>query len=73
MAIFTTAERDTVKAAYIAAVTTGFASVNIGGQTVESHDPKVFADLLDRIQADLATGGVSCGIRMRQGVPGGCG
>lgn len=73
MAIWTTADRDAVKAAYLLAVTGNVASVTIAGETVQSHDPDVFAKLLDRIQADLGVGNASCGIRMRQGVPGGCG
>jgi len=73
MSLFTTADRDAVKAAYVAALTSGYASVSIAGETVTSHNPDVFAKLLDRIQADLAGSSNSCGIRIRQGVPGGCG
>jgi hypothetical protein len=73
MAIWTTADRDAVKAAYLTAVTGGLGSVTVAGQTVQSHDPKVFADLLDRIQADLASSLPRGGIRVVQLVPGGCG
>lgn len=73
MAIWTTADRDAVKAAYLVAVTGGLASVSVAGQTVQSHDPKVFADLLDRIQADLASSQGRGGMRLVRTVPEGCG
>lgn len=71
--IWTTADRDAVKAAYLTALTEGFASVTVAGQTVQSHDPDKFAKLLDRIQSDLAGAGGNSGMRILQLKPGGCG
>lgn len=73
MAIFTTADRDAVKAALITAATTGFASVSVAGQTVQSYTLEQLRSLLDMIQGDLATANRSGGIRFVKTIPPGAG
>ena len=73
MAIFTTADRDAVKAAIVTAAVSGFASVTVNGQTVQSKTLAELQSLLVMIQQDLATANPMGGMRVSQLVPGGCG
>lgn len=73
MAVFTTADRYAVKAAIITAATTGFASVTIAGETVQSQSLSDLYKLLGIIQADLASANSQGGMKITQLVPGGCG
>lgn len=73
MAIFTTADRDAVKTALITAATAGVASVSISGHAVQTYTLDQLRNLLQVIQADLATGSTSGGMRITQLTPGGCG
>jgi hypothetical protein len=73
MAVFTTADRDAVKAALITAATTGFASVSIGGQAVQSYALDQLRALLKEIQNDLAGSNPHLCIRGVKTVPGGAG
>lgn len=73
MAIFTTTDRDNVKAAIVTAAVSGFASVTIAGETVASKSLSELMKLLEVIQADLATSQPHGGMRFTQLVPGGCG
>lgn len=73
MAIFSEADRDAVKAAIITAATTGFASVTVAGQTVQSQTIDQLRKLLEVIQQDLANAQPRGGMRVTQLVPGGCG
>lgn len=73
MAIFTTADRDAVKAAIVTAAVDGFASVTVQGQTTTLKPLAELQQLLQVIQSDLAGGQSLGGFRVRQAVPGGCG
>ena len=73
MAVFTTADRDAVKAAIVTAAVSGFASVSIAGESVQSQSLEQLYKLLGIIQADLATSQPHGGMRLTQLVPGGCG
>lgn len=73
MAVFTTADRDAVKAAIITAATTGIASVTVGGQTVTKMTLDQLLALLERINADLASDQSHLGLRMTQLIPPGAG
>lgn len=73
MAVFTTADRDAVKAAIVTAATTGFASVSVGGQTVQSYSLDQLYNLLQAIQSDLASEYTSGGIRFIKTTPPGAG
>lgn len=72
-AIFTTADRDAVKAAIVEAATDGFASVTIGGQTTAVKSLDELRRILEMIQADLASAASHSGLRIKQLVPGECG
>jgi len=75
MALFTTADRDAVKLALITAATTGFASVSIAGQAVQTYSLDQLRKLLEMMQADVAIDapGAQGGMRVKQFVPGGTG
>lgn len=73
MAIFTTADRDNVKAAIVEAAVSGFASVTVNGQTVQAKSLTELQRLLEVIQQDLASGQPHGGMRVTQFVPGGTG
>lgn len=73
LAIFTTTDRDNVKAAIVTAAVSGYASVTVAGQTVQSRSLADLTKLLELIQADLASGTSLGGMRIRQLVPGGTG
>jgi tRNA A37 methylthiotransferase MiaB len=70
MAIFTTTDRDNVKAALITAATEGVASVSVAGQSVQAYNLDQLRKLLEYILADLATENTHGGMRLRQMVPG---
>lgn len=73
MAVFTTTDRDNVKAAIVEAAVNGFATVTIAGETVTAKPLADLMKLLDIIQADLATAQPHGGMRITQLTPGGCG
>jgi len=73
MALFTTADRDAVKAALIEAATSGVASCTVQGHTVQGRTVEELRSLLDYIQQDLATANGHGGMRLTQLVPGGTG
>lgn len=73
MALFTTADRDAVKAALVELAVSGVASVTVGGHTVVAQDPDKLKKLLADIQQDLAAASGTGGMRFRQLVPGGTG
>lgn len=73
MAIFTTTDRDNVKAAIVTAAVNGFASVTIAGETTAVKPLSELMDLLKVIQQDLATSQPHGGMRLTQLVPGECG
>lgn len=73
MAIFTTTDRDNVKAAMVALAVDGFASVTIGGQTTTVKSLDELRRLFDMIQQDLATAVPRHGLRMVKTVPPGAG
>lgn len=73
MALFTTADRDAVKAALIEAATSGVASCTVQGHSVTGRSVDELKKLLDMIQQDLAAGTALGGMRIRQLVPGGTG
>lgn len=68
-AIFTTADRDAVKAAIITAATTGFASVSIAGQSVQTYSLEQLRALLTEICADLAAASENVGLIRRKIMP----
>lgn len=73
MAVFTTTDRDAVKAALITAATTGFASVSVGGQTVTSYSLEQLQKLMAMIQSDLASSYTGGGILFVKTIPPGAG
>ena len=73
MALWTTADRDTIKAAILTAIVEGVASVSIGGQSVQTYSLDQLRKMLEMIQADLATSGNSMGWKIRKLVPPGGG
>lgn len=73
MALFTTADRDAVKAALIEAAVSGVASCTVQGHTVTGRTVKELQELLDYIQSNLAASSTGGGMRIRQLVPGGTG
>jgi hypothetical protein len=73
MALFTTADRDAVKAAYLTALTEGIASANIGGQHIVGWTVDQWKKALDAIQQDISTGNENCGMRFRKMIPGSTG
>lgn len=73
MALFTTTDRDNVKAALVTATIAGFASVTVGGQTVAKVPLADIEKILERINADLASDQTHFGLRMVTLVPPGAG
>lgn len=75
MALFTTSDRDLVKAALITAATTGFATVSIAGQAVTTYTLDQLRSLLKVIQEEIAADNVSgfVGMRTRKTIPPGAG
>lgn len=73
MAIFTTTDRDNVKAAIVTAAVSGFASVTIAGETTQPQPLEKLMALLATINADLASAQPHGGMRITQLGPGGCG
>ena len=73
MAVFTTADRDAVKAAIVTAATDGFASVTVGGQTVTKKTVDELLKLLSVINSDLAADQTHFGLKMVTLVPPGAG
>lgn len=73
MAIFTTTDRDNVKTALITAATTGFASVSVAGQSVQTYALDQLRSLLKEIQNDLASGTPSGSLRFTKLIPPGGG
>jgi hypothetical protein len=75
MALFTTADRDAIKTALITAATEGFASVSIGGQTVQTYTLDQLRKILELVQAEIAADNTSGtgGMRFRKMVPGSTG
>lgn len=75
--IFTTEDRDAVKAALLTAVTNGFASVSVANERMDNQSVDELRKLLDYINNDLsqgtATTGTTAGMVVRLLVPGGCG
>jgi len=73
MSLFTTADRDAIKAAMVTFATQGFATVTVGGQTVGVKSLDELRRMLDMIQADLSSGNALGGLRFRKTIPPGCG
>lgn len=73
MAIFTTADRDAVKSALIAAATDGVAEVKVGNEEAKTYTLEALTKLLNVIQQDLASARSHGGMRMVKTVPGGAG
>lgn len=73
MALFTTTDRDNVKAAMVTLVTDGIATVTVGGQTVTVKTIDDAERLLKMINADLASDQTHFGLRMVTLVPPGAG
>ena len=69
MALFTTADRDAVKAAMVTLAVAGFATVTVGGQTVTVKALDELRRMLDMINADLASDQSHFGLRMVTFVP----
>jgi len=73
MALFTTTDRDNVKAAMVTFAVAGFATVIVGGQTVTVKALDELRRMLDMINADLASDQTHFGLRMVTLVPPGAG
>jgi len=73
MALFTTADRDAVKAAMVRLATDGIATVTVGGQTVTVKALEELHKLLAIINSDLASDQGHFGLRMVTLVPPGAG
>lgn len=73
MAIFTTTDRDNVKAALIQLAVDGVVTVSVGGQSVTTRSVDELNRLLQIIQQDLASANARCGMRMIKTIPPGCG
>ena len=73
MAIFTTTDRDAVKAAMVRLATDGIATVTIGGQTVTVKSLDELNKMLQVINSDLASAQEHFGMRMTKLVPPGTG
>lgn len=73
MAIFTTTDRDAVKAAMVRLATHGIATVTIGGETTTVKSLDELNRMLQLINADLASAKEHFGIRMTKLVPPGTG
>lgn len=69
MSLFTTADRDAVKAAMLELAVSGFATVTVGGQTVTVKAIDELRRMLDMIQQDLATATPTMGMRMIKTIP----
>lgn len=72
-AIFTTADRDAIKAAIVTAAVEGIASVSIAGQSVTTYSLDQLRKLLAEVQQDLAADVSHGGLRMVKLIPPGCG
>lgn len=73
MAIFTTTDRDNVKAALIQLAVDGVVTVSVGGQSVTTRSVDELNRLLQIIQQDLASANARGGMRMIKTIPPGCG
>lgn len=73
MALFTTTDRDAVKAAMVQFATDGIATVTVGGQTVTVKSLDEINRLLQLINSDLASDQEHFGLRMTKLVPPGTG
>lgn len=73
MAIFTTADRDAVAAAIVEAAVSGFATVTIGGQTVAKKSLSELKEVLEMINADLASEQTHFGLKQVTLIPPGSG
>jgi hypothetical protein len=73
MALFTTADRDAVKAAMVELAVSGVASVSVGGQTVTATSLDQLRKLLEMIQGELAEPETGFGMRMVKTIPPGAG
>jgi chorismate mutase len=73
MALFTTADRDAVKAAMVTLATDGIATVTVGGQTVTVKAIDECLRLLAVINADLASDQTHFGLHQVTLVPPGAG
>lgn len=73
MAIFTTTDRDAVKAAMVRLATDGVATVTIGGETVTVKSLDELNRMLQLINSDLASAKDHFGLRMTKLVPPGTG
>jgi hypothetical protein len=74
LALFTTTDRDNIKAALVEAAVNGFASVSIDGNSVQSYSLEQLKSLLQMVIDDIAGDEVSHGgMRLRTMVPPGCG
>lgn len=73
MALFTTTDRDNVKTAMVSLAVNGFATVSVGGQTVTVKSLDELRNILDMINADLASDQTHFGLRMVTLVPPGAG
>jgi hypothetical protein len=71
--IFTTADRDAIKAAMVTFATQGFATVTVGGQTVGVKSLDELRRMFDMVQADLASANSLGGMRFRKTIPPGAG
>jgi hypothetical protein len=69
MALFTEADRDAIKAAYLTAMVEGIASASIGGQTVTGWNADQWLKALNSIQQDLANENALGGMRIRKTIP----
>lgn len=73
MALFTTADRDAVKAAMVTLAVEGVATVSVGGESVTARSLDELRRLLEVIQADLAADLPRGGMRMVKTIPPGAG
>lgn len=73
MAAYTQADLDAVTTAIVTATVEGFASVTIGGQTVQKMPLRDLLEVQKAIRADLAADQDHLGLRFTQLVPPGAG
>lgn len=69
MALFTTDDRDAIKAALITAAVEGIASVSIAGQSVQTYTLDQLRKILEMVQAELAVPETGFGMRMVKTIP----
>jgi len=69
MALFTTDDRDAIKAAMVTFAVSGIATVTVGGQTVTVKSLDELRRMLDLVNADLASDQDHLGLRMIKLVP----